>query len=227
VSIPQDGDSLNAASVEQAFKESADYGAWMMRRISALISGNYQKKDDFEKAAIDTDFWTLASTGGSSDPTQLADSAANGIGAVHPLTAGSGSSSIVSLGVQVGTNDFGFATRVRVASGGDYNLSTILSNNYVAVNGGGFRIMFATGATNWMPSIGGTDHNSGVAWGSIYQYLAMFRIGGTAYFFINNSLVYSVANTSDFGAAALTAKCTYGTTDGSMYNDTLALWVDR
>jgi hypothetical protein len=188
-------------------------------------------REDFLRSSIDTDLWSLASTGGSSDPTLVHDNAADGSGAAHPLTTGgSGTSTIQGpgIGVQVGTGDFGFSSRVRIADGGDAeNLAGFIANNFVSVIGPNV-VRFVTGATNWKAVIGGTAYDTGVAWGSTYQWLACRRRDGVIYFYIDGVQVHSEAHTVDMGAVGIQAKCSAGpANDGSMYNDTLCLWAKR
>ncbi len=192
---------------------------------SCIFGGDFQLKDHFYKAALDTAIWTAFSSGGSSDPAIAADGAADGIGAVHPLTAGSGTSSITSAAARVGTNDFGIGSRVRVASSAA--IAAFIANNDILLNGGGFEFGFKTGATNWFASTGGTDTDTGTAWAATYQDLKAFRVGGVAYFFINGVLEHSAANVVNYSDATLRAKALFATTNGSMYNDTLSLWVGR
>ncbi len=195
--------------------------------LNSRFGGGFFLKEDFLKATPDADLWTLSSTGGSSDPTVVADSTANGIGAIHPLTAGSGTSTITSFAMKVGTVDFELSARVRVALGGNYDLSTIISNNYVAFAGTNI-VRFATGITNWMAVIGGTGHDTGVAWGSTYQQLTIWRTGGSVRFFIDGVQVYGEAHSADMGTPTIIAKCTNGLThDGSMYCDTLGVSISR
>lgn len=196
--------------------------------INAYFNAGFTLFDDFIKATPDAEIWTLTSSGGAANPTIANENANGGTGAVHPLTAGSGTSSIISTsGFQIGTKDFGFSTRVRVLLGGDVvNLGTYISNNAINFVGSA-TVRMVTGATNWFAVIGGAATDTGVAWSSTYQQLTCFRTGGTIYFYINNNLVYSTAHSADMGAPTLQSKCSFSTNNGSMYNDTLRVWFSR
>ncbi len=189
---------------------------------------NFFFRDEFLRAALDTDIWTASSTGGSSDPTIVADSADGGIGAVHPLSAGSGLSSITSVAVQVGTRDFSFASLVRVTDGGDFDTGTIYGNNIIHLSGGGNAVKIFTGATHWYVFANGVATDLGVAWGAAYQHIMVLRKDGVLHVYIDGALLHSEAHSLDMSTAALMARCIQGAAnDGSMYCDTLSLWVGR
>ncbi len=195
-------------------------------RKQLLFGGEYRLREHFERSTVDAGIWTLGSTGGSSNPTIAADSAADGRGAVHPLSVGSGTSFVTSISRQIGTNDFGFSSRARVTDGGDAeNLGGFVANNAISVSGSAV-VRFVTGATNWKAVVGGTAYDTGVPWGAAYQDLLCLRVDGTIYFYIDGVLVHSEAHAVDMGAATLQAKCSAGgANDGSMFNDTLDVWI--
>jgi len=198
--------------------------------VSDVFGSGFVIRDEFLKTTLDTAIWTIGSTGGTpSDPTIVSDGAANGIGAVRPLSVGiSGTSFIYSPSVKIGTGDFAFSSRVRVTSGGDFDSGGILGNNSFEVSGGGSVLHIFTGVTNWYIKSSGVLTSLAVPWGSTYQQINVHRLSGVVYVFIDGVKVFSAANTQDFSSAALRAECFSGPAyNGSMYNDTLALWVGR
>lgn len=196
VSLPADGDSLDAASVEQAFKTAADncaFGNVMAQRVSS----DFYFEDDFFGSALNTGLWNSAPTGlAFNDGT---NSIAEAMGYAK-LSAASASRDLntPSGGGLFSTVDFRFCAKVKTPT-----MTTAGAVVHIGLedSGGilkyGFEAVKGSNGDRWYATSNGSRHDSGVAWGSSYQRLEIKRTSGHFYFLIDEVAVYDEAVVSN------------------------------
>lgn len=209
VVLPDDGDPLNAASVEQAYKVLADYMAYTMSRPAAY---SMNIADQFTGSGINSGMW-LTTTSGTGAVAIATDTTAGACGALHHSSTTAGMSSIATQVMNVGGasgNNFRIETRVRMAtiSTGTYTVGL------VSATSGHNCYLYSLNGNNWRLVYGGaaTDEDTGTATSSSYQNISITRVlvSGVPYttVLIDGSLIPlgAVIDTSDLSDCALTSK---------------------
>ncbi len=229
VSIPADGDAVNAASVAQGYKELSDFIAY--QQTSPMVLGStYVLSEDFDSTTLNARFTMITGTG----TLVLNDAAAGGIGAVKLVTT-SGSLSAMNTAATFPaiTGDVLINIRVRfpnaIASG---EVQQILLTNAAAVSYLRLGFVSSVNSGNWTLGINSIlvngVHDLGTAPSSVYQLITISRLSNVLYIYIDGSLKYSGAYSSSIDVGQLQFYCLDNSSGSAeMRVDYLKMYISR
>ena len=179
-------------------------------------------QDDFTGSAVDTGQWKTTGTFAPID-----DHSSDGLGAID-LSVSSGGDHDQRLYTQpmkIGTRDYYFAARVRMATlgaTGDVRIG-------ITDAGSGTSRFFLpeAGGTNWFMNVA-TVQDSGVAFTpTVYQLLEFSRIDGVFEMKIDGVQVYTEANVASLANSVVDLHVEYDANTISLVVDMVKFWVGR
>lgn len=203
-----------------------NHALWINCLAKATFGTNFLVRDDFSGSAIDTNNWISTNTGGGSGNTIIDDHASGGSGACQQVvTVSGGESSIKTVTMPIGTNDYIYGARIRYVSGGAASYRAGVQSGTTAEEA-----YFQPQTTTWFWVAGASSGDTGVALGTGYHNLEIRRLKslGTLEFFIDGASVHSEANSVNIAAAYASADNVQGSATASTWAVDYALfWWDR
>ncbi len=189
-------------------------------------------QDEF-LTGIDTAPWDLANTGTGATPTWLSDNADDGRGAVQFATSGSGAgtTTLDSIVMPIGTNDFSLYMRIRKEAGSGFTVSRYGLFSSTATKKTHFEIVNA--AAEWLvvensaTAVPVGSPTELIATDQTYQKLQIIRTAGVISFLVDGVVTYTNANTVDLSDSYIhLAHGTYSGGAADVRIDKVALWID-